>query len=143
MSRSALLVLAALLAVGGAACTSSARREETVATEPGERARPGRVLRGKASYYGGRFHGRKTASGERFNKNAMTAAHKKLRFGTRVRVTNLQNGRVVIVRINDRGPYGPGRVIDLSEAAARRVDMIRAGVVPVTVEVLSVPSSSR
>ena len=89
---------------------------------------------GKASWYGGRHHGGPTASGERFNKNAMTAAHKTFPFGTRVRVTNLKNGRSVVVRINDRGPYGPGRVIDLSEAAAREIDMIEAGVVPVRVE---------
>ena len=66
----------------------------------------------------------------------MTAAHRSLRFGTRVRVTNLENGRSVVVRVNDRGPYGRGRVIDLSRVAAERIDMIRAGVVRVTVEIL-------
>ncbi|MDV2857821.1 septal ring lytic transglycosylase RlpA family protein [Oceanimonas smirnovii] len=91
---------------------------------------------GKASYYGGRHHGRKTASGERFNKNDLTAAHKTLPFGTRVKVTNLRNNQVVVVRINDRGPYARGRVIDLSEQAAREVGMIRAGVVPVRLEIL-------
>ena len=96
-----------------------------------------RVERGKASWYGGRFQGRKTASGERFDQRDLTAAHKTLRFGTRVRVINEENGRSVVVRINDRGPYGRGRIIDLSRAAAERIDMIRAGVVTVTVEVLS------
>lgn len=95
------------------------------------------VQRGKATWYGGKFHGRKTASGERFDKHAMTAAHRKLKFGTRVRVTNQKNGRSVVVRINDRGPFGgKGRIIDVSEAAARKLGMIRAGVVPVHVEVL-------
>lgn len=89
---------------------------------------------GKASWYGGRHHGGPTASGERFNKNAMTAAHRSFPMGTRVRVTNLRNGRSVIVRINDRGPYAKGRIIDLSEAAAKQLDMIEAGVVPVKLE---------
>jgi rare lipoprotein A len=94
------------------------------------------VEMGKASWYGGKFHGGPTASGETYNKFSMTAAHKKLRFGTRVRVTNLKNGRSVIVRINNRGPYSKGRIIDMSEGAARKLGMIKAGVVPVRVEVL-------
>jgi rare lipoprotein A len=97
---------------------------------------PSGVQEGKASWYGGSLHGRPTASGERFNKNAMTAAHRTLKMNTRVRVTNKRNGRSVVVRINDRGPYGRGRIIDVSEAAAKRLDMIDAGVVPVRVEVL-------
>jgi rare lipoprotein A len=78
-----------------------------------------------------------TASGERFDKHALTAAHRTLKLGTRVRVTNQKNGRSVVVRINDRGPFGnKARIIDLSEAAAKQLDMIEAGVVPVTLEVL-------
>ncbi|PAU57747.1 septal ring lytic transglycosylase RlpA family protein [Pseudomonas indica] len=91
---------------------------------------------GKASYYGSRHHGRRTASGERFDQNALTAAHRTLPFGTRVRVTNLNNARTVVVRINDRGPYGRGRIIDLSFKAAQQLDMIRTGIVPVRVESL-------
>jgi rare lipoprotein A len=91
---------------------------------------------GKASWYGGRFHGRRTASGERFNQHAMTAAHKTLRFGTRVRVTNLNNGKTCIVRINDRGPFVRGRVIDLSAAAAKQIGAYSAGVIPVKLETL-------
>ena len=91
---------------------------------------------GKASWYGPGFHGRLTANGERYNQNAMTAAHKYLRFGTRVKVTNLNNGRSVIVRINDRGPFAKGRVIDLSAAAARSLNMIHSGVAPVRVTIL-------
>jgi len=76
-----------------------------------------------ASYYGKELAGRRTASGERFNPGAMTAAHRTLPFGTRVRVTNIHNGRSVIVRINDRGPFVKGRSIDLSSGAARAIGM--------------------
>ena len=91
---------------------------------------------GKASYYGARHHGHKTASGERFDQNALTAAHRSLPFGSRVRVTNLRNDKSVVVRINDRGPYARGRLIDLSQKAAEQINMLRAGVVPVRVEAL-------
>src|SRR5690606_8324948 len=112
-------------------------QRERVIEKPEARRGGGEVYqRGKAAWYGGRFHGRKTASGERFNKNKLTAAHLKLPFGTVVRVTNQKNGRSVEVRITDRGPYGGGRIIDLSEAAAREIGMIRAGVVPVTLEIV-------
>jgi len=96
-------------------------------------AQHGSMYSGYASWYN---EPQKTASGERFNKNAMTAAHRTLPMGTRVRVTNTRNGRSVVVRINDRGPYGKGRIIDLSEAAARQLGMIDAGVAPVQLEVL-------
>ena len=86
---------------------------------------------GMASYYGKKFHGRRTASGERFNMHAMTAAHPSLAFGTKVLVKNLKNGKTVKVRINDRGPFVKGRIIDLSYAAARKLDMLSAGVVRV------------
>ncbi|MFD1008756.1 MULTISPECIES: septal ring lytic transglycosylase RlpA family protein [Oceanisphaera] len=99
-----------------------------------ERSNVVSVQQGKASYYGARHHGRKTASGEPFNKNALTAAHRTLPFGTRVRVTNLNNQQSIVVRINDRGPYAKGRIIDLSEQAAREINMIRAGVAKVKVE---------
>lgn len=91
---------------------------------------------GKASYYGARHHGRKTASGERFNKHALTAAHRTLPFGTLVRVTNMNNQKAIVVRINDRGPYAKGRIIDLSEQAARELNMVRAGVAAVKIEQL-------
>ena len=106
-------------------------------------ASPGRIdslgyrAEGKASYYGARHHGRKTASGERFDQHALTAAHRSLPFGSRVRVTNLGNGNSVVVRINDRGPYAKGRIIDLSHKAAERLGMLRDGVVVVRVEQLA------
>ena len=96
----------------------------------------GAVAVGRASYYGDPYHGRPTANGETFDKNKITAAHRTLPFDTWVRVENHTNGRSVDVRINDRGPFVPGRIIDLSEAAARRVDMIRTGVAPVTLTVV-------
>lgn len=91
---------------------------------------------GTASYYAHRFHGRKTASGERFDMHAMTAAHKTLKFGTRVKVTNKANGKSVIVRINDRGPYAKGRMIDVSYAAAKKLGMIRSGTAKVSLSVV-------
>jgi rare lipoprotein A len=91
---------------------------------------------GLASWYGGKFHGRRTASGEIFDTRQLTAAHRSLPFGTRVLVTNLENGKSVTVRINDRGPFVEGRVIDLSLAAATAIGLAGRGVVPVRVEVL-------
>lgn len=91
---------------------------------------------GVASYYGVPYHGRQTASGEVFNMNELTAAHPKLKFGTMVKVTHQANGRSVTVRINDRGPFVKGRVIDLSKAAAEELQMVRAGLAEVKLEVL-------
>ena len=113
--------------VGG--CGSSAPKSTGLA--------PGQTFTGQASWYGPGFAGKPTASGERFNPNHLTAAHKTLPFGTMVRVTNNKNGRTVDVRINDRGPFIRGRIIDLSKAAAKEIDMIVDGVVPVRVQVLS------
>ncbi|MBF0785592.1 septal ring lytic transglycosylase RlpA family protein [Muribacter muris] len=95
---------------------------------------------GVASYYGGMFDGRKTASGEIFNKNAYTAAHKTLALGSYALVTNLRNGRKVIVKINDRGPFSKARIIDLSVAAAREIGMLHSGVAKVRVEAMQVDS---
>ncbi len=91
---------------------------------------------GIASFYASRFDGQRTASGERYDEEAMTAAHRSLPFGTMVRVINEENGRSVKVRINDRGPIVRGRIIDLSRAAARELRMIEEGIVPVRVQVL-------
>jgi rare lipoprotein A len=94
------------------------------------------VAIGEASWYGDPYHGRPTASGEIYDKNKMTAAHRTLPFDTWIRVENELNGESVDVRVNDRGPFVTGRIVDLSEAAAREIDMIEDGVVPVTVEVI-------
>ncbi len=96
---------------------------------------------GYASWYGGKFNGRQTASGEIFDTNKMTAAHKTLPFGTLVKVTNLNNGESVQVRINDRGPFVEGRIIDLSRAAAAHIGMMSTGIAPVKVEIISTPAN--
>jgi rare lipoprotein A len=88
---------------------------------------------GKASYYADKFNGRRTANGEIFRQRKKTAASKTIPFGTMVRVKNLSNGKTVKVRINDRGPFVEGRIIDLSKKAAKKIDMIRAGVQPVQI----------
>jgi rare lipoprotein A len=95
-----------------------------------------RSIIGEASWYGRQFHGRLTANGERFNMNAMTAAHRSLPFGTLLRVTNGLNGMQTIVRINDRGPYVGNREIDLSRAAAKALHLVDTGVAPVLLEVI-------
>lgn len=94
---------------------------------------------GNASWYGHKFHGKKTASGERFNKQSFTGAHKQLPFGTIIRVTNLRNGKDVYVRINDRGPFVTGRIVDISRAAAEAIGFRKRGVAKVRVEVVSLP----
>ncbi|OCR25372.1 lipoprotein [Pseudomonas syringae] len=91
---------------------------------------------GGASYYGSQHHGNHTASGERFDQNSLTAAHRRLPFGTRVKVTNLDNDKSVVVRINDRGPHTRGRLIDLSRAAAAQLGMLRSGTAQVRVQAL-------
>ena len=92
------------------------------------------VAVGKASFYANSFHGSKTASGEQFDKKDFTAAHRSLPFGTVVRVTNLNNGKMVFVKINDRGPYIKNRIIDLSKAAARQLDLVDSGIGRVKIE---------
>jgi rare lipoprotein A len=92
---------------------------------------------GLASWYGPKFHGRRTASGEVFNQEKFTAAHRTLPWGSRVKVTNLDNGKSVDVRINDRGPFGKGRIIDVSRAAARVLDIVIRGITTVQIESLS------
>ncbi len=90
---------------------------------------------GIISYYADKFDGRRTASGARFDKNAFTAAHRSLPFGTKVEVTNLDNGKSVLVQINDRGPYSEARILDLSPAAARKIGLIGRGTVKAKVVV--------
>lgn len=123
-----LVVLGLVLTGCGGSVREFSRRDYVVNGSPPER--------GQASWYGGKFHGRKTASGEEYNQNDYTAAHKTLPFGTIVAVKNLSNGRDVILEITDRGPFIAGRIIDVSRRGAEELDMIRSGVVPVEVYVL-------
>jgi rare lipoprotein A len=101
----------------------------------------GDVFFGQASYYADKFHGKKTANGEIFNMYAKTAAHKYFPFNTIIEVTNQQNGKSVVVRINDRGPFKKGRILDLSYQAAMEIDMIREGIVEVKLKVLKLGKS--
>lgn len=125
------LVLATVLWLGG--CATRAPSAPDVDASGASQGGGREVDRGMASWYGEKFHGRRTASGETYNMNAFTAAHKTLPFGTKVRVRNVANGQEVLVRINDRGPFAKGRVIDLSRAAAASIGLIQAGVGPVVV----------
>ena len=126
--RRALLGLAVLGAFLAVACaTASVKAPQDWASFRQE---------GEASWYGPDFHGKTTANGERYNMLGLTAAHKQLPFNTLVRVTNLANGRLATVRINDRGPFLKGRILDLSYGAARALGANGAGVIPVRIEVV-------
>lgn len=95
------------------------------------------ISTGVVSWYGGKFHGRKTASGEKYDKHELTAAHKSLPFGTKVKVTNIRNGKSVVVEINDRGPYAKSRVLDLSQAAFSEIGHTNTGVMQVEYEIMN------
>ena len=153
-SRTAVALIAATLLVGGSITEASAksrhhrhhshhRHHHHAQTAPGNwmdanasigSPRSGRSFAGKASFYGNES-GSRTASGQRFNQNAMTAAHRSLPFGTKLRITH--GGRSVVVTVNDRGPFVRGRVLDLSKGAARAIGLTGAGVGHVTAEVIS------
>ncbi len=120
------------LAVAGCTTTPPPQRPSPSA-EPSA-APAEHIGSGKASYYGSWHQNKLTASGERFNQASLTAAHRTLPFGTRVRVVNTRNGKSVVVRINDRGPYSRGRIIDLSKAAFQRIGDTKHGVIPVRLE---------
>ena len=112
-------------------------KESSAQGVPSKEAPPkGTVIIGSASYYADDFHGRKTANGETFDMNGLSAAHKTLPFNTWLEVRNLSNGRTVIVRVNDRGPYVGDRIIDLSLGAAKELHMIETGVQEVEIEIL-------
>ena len=143
----------AAAAACGAEKSSPPVERQVVATRPAPAPAPPpppaprvvKVLAGKSIWYGGAWHGKRTASGEPFDKGQLTAAHRSLPFGTRVRVINLENDHQVVVRINDRGPYGRdrSRIIDVSEAASRELGFGEAGSIPVRLEVLTVSDSSQ
>lgn len=132
-NRWAAVALAATLAAG---CASAAKKYPF---PPPESPASGTHQEGIASWYGPGYHGKRTASGETFDQDALTAAHPTWAFGTRVKVTLLSNGRSVIVRINDRFPVHKGRAIDLSREAAKRIGLIGPGTGKVRLEVVSAP----
>lgn len=110
-----------------AACNTTASNDPSTTGSISQAGLGKEFQRGTASWYGPGFHGRKTASGERFNSNDMTAAHRSLPFGTRLRVVNETNGRSVIVRVNDRGPFAHRRIIDLAKGPAQALGLTAAG----------------
>jgi rare lipoprotein A len=143
----ALCCTTALLLVS---CSSTPRFAERGEQQSGERKPAGQTeqptkqnsgkilltLEGIASYYAQDFHGKQTSNGEIFDMNAFTAAHRTFPFGTKVRVTNLENNKTVVVRVNDRGPFKEGRMMDLSMGAAKEIDLIRTGTAHVRLDVL-------
>lgn len=124
---------------GSKSTSSSTSSGSTSGSSSSSSKSTGKVEKGQASYYADKFHGKATASGEKYEKTKLTGAHRTLAFGTVVRVTNTANGKSVDVRINDRGPFKAGRVVDVSRAAAEKLGMIQAGVINCTVEVISEP----
>lgn len=148
LPRSSSLLVAGLLAAGTALAHPPFSNEPKVARPafaPREiRSEPAEdLVSGPVSYYSRRFAGKRTASGERFNPNALTMAHPTLPFGTRVRVSLQESDRSVIVRVNDRGPFDDSRVADVSPAAARILGFLRRGLADVTLEILSPVAESR
>ena len=143
-----ILLLAFPLLLVACASTPPTTQNGASYTVAGKRYYPmssstGFVQRGLASWYGGKFHGRLTSNGERYNMYGRTAAHKTLPFNTYVRVTNMRNGRKTIVRINDRGPFVRGRIIDLTYTSANELAMVDDGVVPVKIEALGYARKKR
>lgn len=132
MRRAVAVALVAL----GAACAHGPRERVERREPPAERPRtPGAHAEvGLASFYAAKFHGRRTASGVRYDQRAFTCAHRSAPFGTRLKVTDLESGRAVVVTVNDRGPFAHGRVVDLSMAAARALGFVERGVTRVRVE---------
>ena len=134
---------AVLAAVPAALAQTSPAPAPAPAPTGGLTGAVGETQTGLAAYYSHRLNGGRTASGERFNNAALTTAHQTLPFGTRVRVTNAKNGKSVVLRVNDRGPTQPNRILDVSRAAAQRLNFVRAGLVEVKLEVVGVPKSRR
>jgi rare lipoprotein A len=143
MSFRFLSVTAAALVLVMSSVVQAQTAPAAVGATPQVNAAGDKISEGKVAHYGAKFNGRKTASGERFNVQAMTMAHKTLPFGTRVKVTNLTNNRSVVVRVNDRGPATDDRIGDLTTGAARKVGMLRAGVVQAKLEVLGMTKANK
>lgn len=132
-----LLLLGLFAVLAGCASNTPTTRTVTKPPASNDRTEGAYTATGDASFYGSQHQGQKTANGERFDQNALTAAHRTLPFGSRVQVTNLRNKKTVEVRINDRGPFARGRIIDISKKAAEQLDMLGDGVVPVSIKLLS------
>jgi rare lipoprotein A len=134
MTRTLLIVITAILFTS---CSSAVRFSSgSTSKYEDNNSEVVTVMYGKASYYGSEFEGNSTSNGDTFSNREYTAAHKSFPFGSLVKVTNLSNNKTVIVRVNDRGPFVAGRIIDLTKKAAEELDMIKAGVVEVKIELL-------
>lgn len=133
----AIVCLQLFAAIAMAGCSAASPRFTSRNSAPESKEPVSQQLNGIASYYADEFHGRKTANGEIYDMHELTAAHRTLPFNTRVRVRNLETNLIVVVRINDRGPFKDDRVIDLSLEAAKRIGLISNGTAPVELEVLS------
>ena len=142
-SQSILFLISAILLFLISSCSvdRNLRASRFSSSRPGVNARAfsGEYLKGISSYYGKKFHGRKTANGETFNMYDLTAAHKTLPFGTVLEVENLSNNKKVVVRINDRGPFIRNRILDLSYAAAEKIDMIKSGTAEIQAKIIHKP----
>jgi rare lipoprotein A len=137
------VVVSAVLALGASAAsaqTAASAPASAPAAEPAKAPAAASVETGKIAWYGSKFAGRRTASGERYNPEAMTVAHKSLPFGTWVLVTNTANGKSVKLRVNDRGPTQADRIADVSYAAARKLGFVRAGLTEASIEVATAPA---
>ncbi|MCQ2228884.1 MAG: septal ring lytic transglycosylase RlpA family protein [Bacteroidales bacterium] len=149
MRRFAYLSALLLMCLGLASCSSSksvsapAKKSSASSSVSSKSStgglKVGAVTTGQASYYSDKLHGNTTANGEKYDKRAMTCAHKTYPFGTMLKVTNTTNGKSVTLRVNDRGPFKAGRIVDVSGAAAEKLDMKTAGVVNVKVEIVKLP----
>ena len=132
-----------LIAFGSTLLTVACGHKKAPAGAAMVRVKLGYQQRGIASWYGNPYHGRATASGEIYDMERLTAAHPRLPFGVTTRVENLQNGKTVDVKINDRGPFVRGRIIDLSRAAARQIDLLGPGITRVRIRVIAAPAGVR
>jgi peptidoglycan lytic transglycosylase len=142
MKKLLLVIITAISLIG---CSSTPKKAVSYPKShvQNSKFKVGRTVKGRASWYGDYFHGKKTASGEKYNMYNLTAASKTLPFGTIVRVKNLDNGKSVKVKINDRGPYVQGRMIDLSRAAFKKIAPLGAGVLKVEVTILDTSKTFR
>jgi len=138
-----LLAVSMMVSCSSSKTTVAPTKKSTVSSSSSKSSssgvRVGAVTTGQASYYSDKLHGNKTASGEKYDKRAMTCAHKTYPFGTMLKVTNTSNGKSVTLKVNDRGPFKAGRIVDVSGSAAEKLDMKTAGVVNVKVEIVKLP----
>jgi len=131
-----ILLFSLLKCSTGAKFSRTPKYTREFSREQASQYRVNQVLKGECSYYADKFHGKKTANGEIYNMNAFTAAHRTLPFNTILEVKNIKNGKTVRVRVNDRGPFKKGRILDISLAAAKKIDLVRMGVAQIEAKII-------